>query len=233
MPALLEARPRERVMALVAVALVQFAVGLALIYGLRVDFTRPSEVAQRLISIVLQKPPAVLSPKPAPAKHSSAAPKAEPKPPGAAPTPKPAPAPATRPTPIIAVKPIPAPSAGGSGSGAAYGAGAGGGTGGNGAGEGDGGGGTDLEQIAGEIRSSDYPRDLRERRIGGTVGILFTVGTNGRVTRCLVTRSSGVPELDMLTCRLIQERFVYRPSTDRYGRPVADEVEGEHEWIAR
>jgi hypothetical protein len=33
-----------------------------------------------------------------------------------------------------------------------------------------------------------------------------------------------------LTCRLIQQRFVFRPATDRYGRPVADEVEGEHIW---
>jgi protein TonB len=52
------------------------------------------------------------------------------------------------------------------------------------------------------------------------------------VTSCTVTRSSGVAELDALTCRLIRERFRYRPSTDRYGRPIADEVEGEHDWVA-
>ena len=62
--------------------------------------------------------------------------------------------------------------------------------------------------------------------------MVFTVGPNGRVTSCTVTRSSGVPQLDALTCRLIQERFRYRPSTDRYGRPIADEVEGEHDWVA-
>ena len=88
-------------------------------------------------------------------------------------------------------------------------------------------------QIAGEIRPSDYPRDLRERGIGGRVGMVFTVGANGRVTSCRITRSSGIPELDALTCRLIQQRFRYRPSTDRYGRPIPDEVEGEHDWIAR
>jgi protein TonB len=42
-----------------------------------------------------------------------------------------------------------------------------------------------------------------------------------------------VPELDALTCRLVQQRFVYRPSTDRYGRPIEDEVDGEHDWVAR
>src|SRR5206468_1823963 len=66
-------------------------------------------------------------------------------------------------------------------------------------------GGTDLEQIAGAILPSDYPRYLREAGIGGRVGILFTVGPNGRVTRCTVTRSSGGAELDALTCRLIEQ----------------------------
>ena len=119
----------------------------------------------------------------------------------------------------------------GSGTGPAIGSGAGGGTGGNGYGNDEGG--TELEQIAGEITSRDYPRDLREAGVGGRVQFTFTVEPNGRVGRCTVTRSSGVPELDALTCRLVQQRFVYRPSTDRFGRPIEDEVEGEHDWIPR
>jgi protein TonB len=74
---------------------------------------------------------------------------------------------------------------------------------------------------------------LRAAGIGGRVYFTFRVEPSGRVSRCTITRSSGVPQLDALTCRLVQQRFVYRPSTDRYGRPIADEVEGEHEWIAR
>jgi protein TonB len=128
------------------------------------------------------------------------------------------------------VRPAAAPSGGGSGSGSALGSGAGGGTGGNGYGDDDGG--SDLEQIAGAITPNDYPRHLREEGVGGRVNFVFTVEPNGRVGRCTVTRSSGVPELDALTCRLIQQRFIYRPSTDRYGRPVADEVEGDHLWVA-
>jgi protein TonB len=98
-------------------------------------------------------------------------------------------------------------------------------------GYGGGGGGTDLEQIAGEITPRDYPRRLREDGIGGTVGLSFRVEANGRVSRCSVTQSSGVPELDALTCRLIIQRFRYRPSTDRFGRPIPDTIDGEHEWI--
>jgi len=133
--------------------------------------------------------------------------------------------------PVIAVRPSAAPSGGGAGIGPALGAGAGGGPGGQGYGSDEGG--TDLAHIAGEILPSDYPRDLGNSGIGGRVSVLLEVGVNGRVTRCSIEHSSGVPELDGLTCRLMEQRFRFRPSTDRYGRPIADEVEWDHDWIAR
>ena len=187
---------------------------------------------ERLVNVTLDKPPPPLVPvkrRKLPS-HQTAAPKSEPAKPGGSPGPKPSHA---RPsvTPVVVVKPSAVVSGGGSGTGPALGAGAGGGTGGNGYGDGEGGG--DLEQIAGEITPRDYPRDLRDAGVSGQVRFTFTVEPNGRVGRCTVTRSSGVPELDALTCRLVQQRFVYRPSTDRYGRPIEDEVDGEHDWIAR
>ena len=237
MPAYAQARrtvrPRERVFALAAVVLVQLALGAVLLSGFHVDITRPADVVQQLIAVTLQKPsppPVPVQPPPRPRHHQAAAPKAEPQKLGGSPGPKPAHAPPSV-TPVVAVKPSAAPSGGGTGTGPALGAGAGGGTGGNGYGDDDGG--TDLEQIAGEITTRDYPRDLREAGVGGRVQFTFTVEPNGRVGRCTITRSSGVPELDQLTCRLVQQRFVYRPSTDRYGRPIADEVDGEHDWIPR
>ena len=100
------------------------------------------------------------------------------------------------------------------GSGPALGSGAGGGTGGKGYGEE--GGGTDLEHIAGEIRPSDYPRALGRAGVGGRVSVTFTVQVEWTgVSGCSVTRSSGVAELDALTCRLIEQRFRFRPSSDR------------------
>lgn len=225
-------RPRERAYALVAVVFVQAAIGFVLLTGLRVDFTRSTEIVQRLVDVTLRKPPppvVPVQPPPKPQRHQAAAPKATPEKLGGSPGPQPAHAPPSV-TPVVAVKASVAPSGGGTGMGPALGAGAGGGAGGNGYGEDDGG--TDLEQIAGEITSRDYPRHLREAGIGGRVGVLFKVEPNGRVGSCTVTRSSGVPELDSLTCRLIQQRFIYRPSTDRFGRPIEDEVDGEHDWIA-
>jgi protein TonB len=224
-------------LALAAVVLVQGALTLALISGLHVSVTRAGDEVQRLIDVTLSKPPPPPPPPPRPRvtekhklEHQSSAPKAAPVKIGGSPGEKPAHAPQSV-TPVVAVKPTAAPSGGGSGSGPAMGAGAGGGTGGNGYGDDDGG--SDLEQIAGEITPRDFPRNLREAGVGGRVSFVFKVEPNGRVGRCSVTRSSGVPELDALTCRLIQQRFVYRPSTDRYGRPIEDEVEGEHDWVAR
>lgn len=233
MPAPAPVRPRERLIALVAVALVQLGLGAALLIGLRVDILPSSEFVSRLVDVTLQRPPRPKIPLSLahPAKHrAAAAPRAQQKPIGGSPGPIPSHS-SPAPTPIVAVKPSAAPSGGGSGAGPALGSGPGGGSGGQGYGSDDEGG-TDLVQIAGAILPSDYPRELRQRGIGGRVGIVFTVGTDGRVTGCRVTRSSGVPELDALTCRLIQQRFRYRPSTDRYGRPIPDEVEGEHDWVA-
>ena len=222
-------RPRERVIALAAVVLVQAVLAFVLLSGFRVDFRHPEDAVQQLIAITLARPPPPPQPvQPKPKQRQASAPKAEPQKLGGSPGLQPAHAPPSV-KPIVAVQPTLAPSGGGTGTGPAADSGAGGGAG--GLGYGGGGGATDLEQIAGEITPRDYPRHLREAGIGGVVGLSFRVEPTGLVSRCTVTHSSGVPELDALTCRLIVQRFRYRPSTDRYGRPIADTVDGEHEWI--
>jgi protein TonB len=228
---------RDRASALAAVAVVQAVLALALLSGFRVTVQRSGELVERLIQITLPKvpppPPPVVRVEPRaaqPREATAAAPRTAPAPRGGSPGSVPAHAlPSV--TPIVPIQPTAPPSGGGTGTGPALGSGQGGGPGGTGYGEG-GEGGTDLEQIAGAIYPSDYPRRLREAGIGGTVEFEFTVGVNGRVAGCRITRSSGVVELDLLTCRLVQQRFRYRPSTDRYGRPYPEVVEGEHEWIA-
>lgn len=223
-------RPRERAYAFAAVAVVQAGLAVALLSGFHVEVLRTSDLVQQLIDVTLPKPPppVPVQPPPKPEHHRNSAPKAAPAKPGGSPGPKPAHAPPSV-APVVTLKPTAAPSGGGTGTGPALGSGAGGGTGGNGYGDD---GGTDLQQIAGEITPRDYPKELREAGVGGRVSFVFTVEPNGRVGRCSVTHSSGVPELDALTCRLIQQRFVYRPSTDRFGHPIEDEVEGDHDWVA-
>ena len=131
-------------------------------------------------------------------------------------------------TPVVAVRPTAAPSGGGTGTGPALGSGAGGGTGGNGYGTDDGG--TDSELIAGEFLDSDYPPNLGRAGVGGRVTVTFTVQVNGRATGCRVTRSSGAPQLDFLTCRIVEQRYRFRPATDRYGRPEPDEADLDRDW---
>ena len=225
-------RPRERFYALAAVVLIQAVFALVLLSGFRVDVARSRDVVQRLVDISLPKPPpprvVEVRPRPARNHHAAAAPKAAPEKLGGSPGPQPAHAPPSV-TPVVAVVPKAAPSGGGSGTGPAMGSGAGGGTGGNGYGGDDGG--SDLEHIAGEIERSDYPPELGRAGIGGRISVTLTVEPNGRVSTCRITRSTGVPQLDALTCRIMQQRFRFRPSTDRYGRPIRDEVDWDHDWI--
>lgn len=108
------------------------------------------------------------------------------------------------------------------------------GFGGGGSGDGDGAGDPDATppvQTRGRIRDSDYPEDLADAGVGGRVTVLFLVQTDGRVPECDVVGSSGIPRLDALTCRLIRERFRFRPSRDGKGRPVPALVRETHEWV--
>ena len=231
------ARGDDRLVAIVAVILVHLAIGYALVRGLAVQFLPAASPLTRLIELSL---PPVPPPPPPPVVHQAAKAKSRAAAAPALPAPKGGPkGPAKLKTvaPDVTRAPMttaPAPG-GGAGSGTAVGTGAGGGTGGNGDGDGngDGEGGSDTELIAGRITGRDYPRNLGSAGIGGRVEMTLVVEPTGRVGRCTVTRASGSVELDQLTCRLVQQRFRFRPGTDRFGRPVAQEVDLDHDWEVR
>ena len=232
------ARRGDRVIAIILVALVHIGLALVLLNGFTVRIDPHAQSSLQLIDVRLP-PPLPPPPPPPPPKQMhkvrrEAAAKAVVAPKGGTKAPERI----KRAAPVVPIPKIVLPTAkvasggGNAGRGGpSAGFGAGGGQGGNGDGDGDGEGGSDLTQIAGGIGPQDYPPSLRDRGVGGRVFMTFTVAPNGRVTRCSVTRSSGVPELDQLTCRLIQQRFVYRPSTDRNGRPIVSEVDYDHMWI--
>ena len=122
--------------------------------------------------------------------------------------------------------PRPGPGTGAGGIGDGYGSG----------GDGDGDGGdegdyTPPRPIRGSLRHADYPEGAAEAGAQGLVTARYYVETNGRVTGCRVTRSSGNAELDATTCRLIEQRFRYRPSLDPDGVPVRSVVVSNHEWV--
>ena len=118
----------------------------------------------------------------------------------------------------------------GTGSGMA-GQGSGTGAGGTGSGRGGGGsGGTGARHVSGQIVRADYPRAAVEARAEGRVETRFTVGTDGRVSDCRVTRGSGNAVLDQTTCRLIEQRFRWTPARDAQGNPVAEERGWQQTW---
>lgn len=126
---------------------------------------------------------------------------------------------------------IPGPGTGSGGFGTGTGSGRyGDGPGGGGDGDGDGGGFTPPRRIRGQISDRDYPRGLGEAGVSGIVAVIYTVETDGRATNCRITGSSGSPELDDHTCRLIEQRFRFRPSMDRRGRPVRSRIVQDHYW---
>jgi protein TonB len=233
--------PRERYTSLAAAAVVTLGLGLSLSSGLYVSVERMKATAQQLIEVAFLEPPkAQLPHEKVPewvlrAKleaQQQSAPKTPPAPVGGSPgTANASESPAVVAIVAIRAAPVPAPG-GGTGTGPAVGTWSGGGIGGVGTGSGGSGEGrgTQLEQVGGDIFPSDYPKRLGNAGIGGLVGVIFRVEVNGRASGCRVLRSSGIPELDTLTCRLIEQRFRFRPSTDSFGRPIADEVEYDHEW---
>lgn len=143
----------------------------------------------------------------------------------------------TPPPPPVVVAPVPfqgAQASQGAADVAGPGTGAGGegeGTGSGGEGNGDGAGDVPPRQIGGRIRDQDYPRAASEAGADGTVGVRFVVGIDGRVARCQVARSSGNAALDETTCRLIMERYRFKPGHDARGRPFAATIVQNESWV--
>ena len=78
---------------------------------------------------------------------------------------------------------------------------------------------------------NDYPsRALREERTG-TTGFRVGVGTDGRVTDCQVTSSSGHSDLDQATCANVTRRARFTPAKDGSGNPVQGTYSNRVRWV--
>jgi len=242
MPASTRPPIRERA-ASAAAALVIVAGGLAaIIAGLAADMTsgaRRDALAAILTLRELEKP----RPKEIPAKAHSTAAKGRPSPPNLRNKATQIVAPPPRLPPLIVPPPVVTAPRAGTGSAAQSGAsdhlgpgqGAGGigdgdGGGGNGDGDGDGDTLTRPRQIKGRLHFSDLPPDLRESKAGGELKLQYRIGVDGRVSDCRILVSSGRPSLDVTTCRLITERFRFKPSRNSRGDPVPAIMVETHGW---
>jgi protein TonB len=78
-----------------------------------------------------------------------------------------------------------------------------------------------VGNLQGLISSDDYPPSALDREEQGTVGVSLSIGTNGRVSGCSVTSSSGSSTLDRTTCRILQSRARFTPAQDSNGNPTS------------
>jgi len=82
------------------------------------------------------------------------------------------------------------------------------------------------------VTTDDYPAsDLRAQHAGST-GISVTVGTDGRVTSCEVTSSSGFPGLDAAACSNVSRRGRFTPAIDgNTGQPTTGSYSQRVKWV--
>jgi protein TonB len=153
-----------------------------------------------------------------------------------APSPLKAEHPLPKPTPVPPAPDVGSQSASGAGTAAGTGAGRGGegnGTGAGGQGNGSGSAATPPVHVAGALTDADYRRSGLPRGAAGTVTIGFRVRSDGGVDRCRVVRSSGYAEIDRATCRLVEQRFRFRPARDVAGRAIDFMVNTDFTWRPR
>ncbi|KGB58765.1 TonB-like protein precursor [Sphingopyxis sp. LC363] len=226
---------RQRVLAGGSALMIVVAVGFGLASGLDLDVVRKASEAITAIAIPAPPPPRSEA-RPAETPSEKASGKASPANKEARATAVAAPPPKLPPV-IPPVAAAPKPGAGndisagaapqtGPGSGAG---GRGDGTGAGGAGSGTGGG-TKAAWRSGTIRDRDYPREASRAKTGGEVEVRFTIEASGRVSGCRVTRSSGDASLDETTCRLIEERFRFKPATNAAGEAIASPYGWRQTW---
>jgi protein TonB len=84
--------------------------------------------------------------------------------------------------------------------------------------------------LASLFSDEDYPASALRSSESGATGFRLEVGSNGRVTNCTVTSSSGSSALDSTTCRLLRSRARFSPATDSSGAATSDSYSGRIVW---
>ncbi|WP_324750726.1 energy transducer TonB [Sphingomonas sp. LY54] len=80
------------------------------------------------------------------------------------------------------------------------------------------------------FRYEDYPTEALAKGEQGTTHFRLTIGTDGRVSRCAITQSSGHVSLDEATCGVMTKRARFRPALDADGKPTVGTAESRVTW---
>jgi protein TonB len=78
-----------------------------------------------------------------------------------------------------------------------------------------------MSSWASRIQANYPTRAAREER-EGRVGVRVTISTDGRVSSCSVTSSSGSPDLDEAACDGMTRYARFNPAIDTAGNPTTD-----------
>ncbi len=77
---------------------------------------------------------------------------------------------------------------------------------------------------------NDYPTRALQLGQEGITGFRLTLGTDGKVSNCEITKSSGSAELDKTTCDLMRRRARFSPATDGDGNPTTGSYTSSVRW---
>ena len=223
----------DRAKALAGVALVHVVLGAVILTGLNVHNVRQVVESLKTFDITEDLPPPPQPPPPQPRadrakeEEGAAGKKAEPSP-VVVPKPK---------IEVPAKPPVAAAPVAGTGSATTSGAanyGTGPGAGGSGSGRGGGGSGDfsgyTPARMINKIPDREYRRISAGRLPYGSATISFRVNTDGRMSGCRVTRSSGDPYVDSIVCEAATRYLRFRPARDAGGRPVAQDMNYTPSW---
>lgn len=85
--------------------------------------------------------------------------------------------------------------------------------------------------LASYVSDDDYPSSAIRSEEQGTTGFRLNVGTDGRVTNCTITSSSGSSALDNATCSIMRRRARFTPARDSSGNPTTDTHSARIRWV--
>lgn len=80
------------------------------------------------------------------------------------------------------------------------------------------------------VTTDDYPSSALRAEAQGTTAFRLDVGTDGRVTNCTVTSSSGHSALDDQTCKLLMRRARFNPAKDSNGNATTGVYSSRMKW---
>ena len=85
-----------------------------------------------------------------------------------------------------------------------------------------------AQSAKGDLRTlfsaDDYPAAAQAAGAEGTAQAQLTIGPDGRVVGCNLTRSTGNSALDSATCNILRRRAKFSPAKDSNGNATSDTV---------